>query len=167
MNVKIVKEMLEPSRDDAVRITRTEKMSMLVLAYAATILEDLKADIEERLEMVENGTDRLNELSEKTDALLHDLRMTIPINQRLNLQNTASDFEIRLVPKFTPGMVNVIMQKEEFRELVDIAREKCRDCTEDDRACEKCRLFQLLTVILPLNDYSGMLCPYNMGEWAN
>mgnify|MGYP007092202921 CR=1 FL=1 len=44
----------------------------------------------------------------------------------------------------------------------------CVDCMDSDEECLKCRLYQLLTAILPLDDYhNGMLCPYNMGEWAN
>ena len=164
----ITKKMISPSRDDAVRITRSEKMSMIVLAYACTILEDLKTDIADRLKMVDGGAERLNELSEKADGLLNDLRVTIPLNQRQNLENTARDFEIRLTPKLTPYKTSVVMQKEEFKELIDFARTKCRDCTESDEECEKCGLYQLLTVLLPLDNYhDGMLCPYNLGEWAN
>ena len=166
--MRITREMLSPSRDDAVRITRSEKMSMIVLAYACTILEDLKADIADRLKMVDGGAERLNELSEKADGLLNDLRVTIPLNQRLNLQNTAQDFEIRLSPKAAPCKTSIVMQKKEFKELVDFARTKCRDCMDSDEECEKCGLFQLLTVLLPLDNYhDGMLCPYNLGEWAN
>ena len=165
--MRIVQKLLDPSRADAVRLTRSEKMSMIVLAYAATILEDLKKDLVDRLEMVEDGKERLMELSEKTDRLLQDVRLTIPENQRMNLQNTASDFEIRLSPKLTPYKTNIIMQKDEFKELVDIARTKCRECTEDDESCEACELFQLLTVLLPLEEYDGMLCPYNLGEWGS
>lgn len=166
--MRITREMLSPSRDDAVRITRSEKMSMIVLAYACTILEDLKTDLADRLKMIDNGADRMNEVSEKADALLNELRVTIPLNQRMNLQNTAQDFEIRLSPKLAPCKTSVVMQKDEFKELVDFARVKCRDCMESDEECEKCGLFQLLTVLVPLNDYhDGMLCPYSLGEWAN
>lgn len=166
--MRITREMLSPSRDDAVRINRAEKMAMIVLAYSCTILEDLKTDLHDRLGMIENGTERLNELSANADALLHDLRVTIPINQRMNLQNTAQDFEIRLSPKAAPCKTNVVMQKTEFKELVDYARSKCVDCMDSDEECGKCGLYQLLTVVLPLDNYhDGMLCPYNMGEWAN
>ncbi len=165
--MRITKEMLSPSRDDAVRLNRSEKMAMIVLAYACTILEDLKTDLAERLTTVENGPERIKELSGKADDLLNDLRETIPINQRMHLQNTATDYEIRLTPKASPYKTNVIMQKDEFKELVDFARTKCKDCMDDDKACQKCGLYQLLTVILPLNDYGGLLCPYNLGEWAN
>lgn len=166
--MRITEQMLQPSRGDAVRLTRSEKMSMIVLAYAATILDDLKTDIADRLKMVEGGEERMARLSEETDQLLHELRLTVPENQRMNLQNTARDFEIRLSPKLTPYKTNLVMQKDEFKELVDYAREKCRDCTEDDESCSNCGLYQLLTVILPLDGYhDGMLCPYNLGEWGN
>ena len=162
----IKQTLIEPSRDDAVRLKRTEKMAMIVLAYAATILDDLQTDLAERLKMVDGGTERMAELSTKTDELLRALRLTIPLNQRMNLQNTATDFEIRLTPKATPATTSVVMQKDEFKGLVDMARTECRDCMDDDKTCEKCKLFQLLTVVIPLDDYSGMLCPYNLGEWA-
>ena len=166
--MRITKEMLSPSRDDAVRLTRQEKMAMIVLAYVATVFEDVKAELSDRLGMVEHGPSAMEEPSEKTDRLLNELRLTIPVNQRLNLQNTANEYEIRLTPKATPSKTTVIMQKDEFKELVDLARARCVDCMETDTACGKCKLFQLLTVLLPLDDYhDGMLCPYNMGEWKN
>lgn len=166
--MRITKEMLSPSREDAVRLNRAEKIGMIMLAYSATIVDDLQHEIGKRLEMVPDGAERMKKLSEETDALLNELRLTIPVNQRMSLQNTAQDYEIHLVPKATPSETSVVMQKEEFKELVDLARVKCRECTDDDETCKKCRLYQLLTVILPLDDYeNGLLCPYNMGEWAN
>lgn len=164
----IVKKQLAPSREDAVRLTRTEKMAMLSLAHAATVLEDLGTELKGRLGMVRQGEDRLHILSGGADELLNDLRLTVPENQRMHLQNTAMDYECRIVPKATPGTTNVIMEKEEFRALIDWARLKCRECAEDDEECRKCGLYMLLTSVLPLDDYhNGMLCPYNLGEWAN
>lgn len=166
--MKIIKKMLEPSREDAVRMTRTEKMAMLSMAHAATVLDEIRGEMPERLDMVEDGKARLARLSESVDALLHDLRLTVPEEQRRHLQNTAMDYECRLVPKATPGSTNVIMEKEEFRDLVDWARTKCRDCAESDEECERCGLYRLLTSVLPLDEYhGGMLCPYNLGEWGN
>ena len=160
--------MLHPSREDAVRLTRQEKMCMIILAYVATVLDEMRSEMKDRFGMIENGNERIDRVSQEVDALLNELRLTAPLNQRMNLQNTARDFEIRLTPKMTPSKTSVVMQKEEFKELVDHAREKCRDCMEDDVNCEKCSLYQLMTVLLPLDDYhDGMLCPYNLGEWAN
>lgn len=166
--MKIVKTMIEPSREDAVRLTRNEKMSMIVLAYAATILEDLKEELKDRIQMVPDGAKLLEQLSAGTDDLLHKLRLTIPMNQRMNLQNTAHDFEIRLAPKASPSNTTVVATKEEFRTLVDASRAKCDRCADDDTECERCELYQLLTVLLPLDDYhTGYMCPYNRGEWKN
>jgi len=165
--MRITKNMLSPSREDAIRLNRSEKMSMILLAYIASVLEDLKVDLADRLSMVDGGQEKMNILSESADSLLNDLRITIPVNQRMHLQNTAQEYEVRLSPKLTPYQTNVVMQKNEFKELVDHAREKCKNCTEDDKACWQCGLFKLLTVILPLEDYhDGLLCPYNLGEWA-
>jgi hypothetical protein len=157
-----------PSREDAVRLTRSEKLAMTALAYAVQIMDDLQTEIGPRLEMVEDGKERMRELAEKSDAMLNDLRLTVPLNQRKNLSHTALEYEIRTVPKATPSKTSVVMHKEEFRELVDFARSKCVDCVDNDEECEKCGLFQLLTVVLPLENYhSQYLCPYNMGEWKN
>lgn len=164
----IVKKQVGESRADAVRLTRTEKMGMILLAHAATTLDDLQADFSGRLGMVENGAERLKKLSEDTDSLLNDLRATVPQNQRMHLQNTAMDYEMRLAPKAQPSETNVIMDKEEFREIVECARAKCVDCTMDDEECSNCKLFQLLTVVLPMDDYHyGAMCPYNLAGWGN
>ena len=99
---------------------------------------------------------------------LNELRLTVPVEQRIHLQNTAQEYEVRMTPKATPSRNNVVMQGNEFKELVDLARVKCVDCMESDTECRKCKLFNLLTILLPLDNYhDGMLCPYNMGEWAN
>jgi len=163
----VVKE-LEPSRDDAVRMTRNEKMSMILFAHCASVLEDLRVDFADRLRMIDNGSKRMLELAEGTNKLLHDVRMTIPMEQRRNLQNTCMDYEMRTVPKHTPSETNVVMGKEEFREIVDFAREKCKECTLDDEECAGCGLYKVLTGVLPLDDYHHQyLCPYNLGRWGN
>ena len=164
----ITRQMLEPSREDAVRLTREEKLAMLWLANADATLEEVQTSMADRLTMLPDGPERMKKLAQEADDLLAEIRLTIPINQRMNLENTRNDFEVRLTPKMTPMVTNVIMTKDEFKQLIDVAREKCHDCTEDDVSCEKCRLFTLLTSILPLDDYHDrLLCPYNLGEWGN
>ena len=164
--MRITREMLSPSRDDAVRLNRTEKMGMITLAYVATVLEEMQTEMSGRMAMVQGAPETLYEVSKETNWLLDELRMTIPVEQRINLQNTAQEYEVRLTPKATPSKTCVTMRKEEFKQLVDFARAKCVDCMESDTECEKCGLFRLMTVLLPLDNYhDGMLCPYNMGEW--
>lgn len=164
----ISKQVLQPSRADAVRLTRSEKMAMLELAYMATVFDDLRNDLKDRLKMIGVGTERMEDLAAESENILNDLRLTIPMNQRMSLQNTATDYEMRLTPKATPTVTRVVMEKEEFRQLVDIARIKCRECVENDEDCQKCELYKLLTSVLPLDEYNGgMFCPYNLGEWGN
>ena len=164
----ITKQALYPSRDDAVRMTRNEKLAMLQLSYIATVFDELQNDLKDRLKMIGVGTQRMQDLAAESENILNDLRLTVPMNQRMSLQNVASDYEMRLAPKATPFTTRIIMEKEEFRELVDFARIKCRECVENDEDCQKCQLFQLLTSILPMDEYKGgMFCPYNLGEWGN
>lgn len=164
----VVKNFARDSRPDAVRLTRSEKMAMILLAHAATTLDDLQKDLSDRLGMVENGAERLKKLSHDVDELLNDVRVTVPENQRKHLQNTGFDYEMRIAPKAQPSVTNVLMEKEEFRMLTDCARAKCMDCTLDDNECEECKLFRLLTSILPMDDYHySSLCPYNMAGWGN
>lgn len=164
----ILMKELEPSRPDAVRLTRNEKMSMLLLAHSASVLEDLSTDFADRLDMVPDGHERMKKIADETDAILHDIRLTIPMEQRKNLQNTCMDYEMRTVPKHTPSTTNVLMGKDEFKELVDYARATCRDCTVDNDECEECGLFRILSGVLPLDDYHHQfLCPYNLGKWGS
>ena len=164
----IYEKMKTPSRQDAVRLTRNEKMAMIELAYVATVVSEMTADIPERLAMVENGQERMAQISMDIDSMLNDLRLTIPEDHRMHLHNTAKDYEMRLVPRLTPSSSNVLLQKEEFRTLVDSARAKCMDCSEDQETCKQCKLYHQLLVYLPLDDYmGGFLCPYNGREWGN
>lgn len=163
----IVKKSISPSRDDAVRITRTEKLALLWFGVAVSALEERLTDLAQRLDTVPNGRERLETLYSEANMLMDEVLVTVPANQRRSLENTKQDYNVRLAPKLAPFSQNVIMTFDEFKALVDNARAKCRECTEDDKTCSGCQLYNLLTSILPLDDYSGLLCPYNMGEWGN
>ena len=103
-----------------------------------------------------------------SEKLLTEIRMTIPERQRHNINNISKDMEMRMVPKATPSKITVLLPKEDFRALVDAAQEKCVLCTDDSEECKKCKLYQLLTSILPMERYdSRSLCPYNMAGWEN
>lgn len=159
---------VNPSREDAWDLTRREKTSLQFLAHAVSALVEAKSDLSERLDRIPDGQGRMQKLADDGIQMLTELRQTVPEKQRLNMINTAKDYEIRLVPKFTPTSHNVVVQKEEFRELVDAAQARCRDCTLDNEECKECGLYKLLVTILPMNVYSGtFLCPYNLAEWEN
>jgi len=158
----------KPSRDDARNLTRTEKMLVTFLTNTVSALAETKDGLTERIAMIDGGQEMLDKLVADSLDLLEQVRLTIPEDQRRSLVRTAKDYEIRLTPKFTPASHNVVVEKEDFRKLVDAAQVKCRECIDDCDECRKCGLFKLLAVVLPLDSYEGtMLCPYNMAEWAN
>lgn len=166
MNIRLKQP--EPSRPDAMRMTRSEKISMMYLMHAVGTLENICETLEERLRMIPSGKSRANALAGEARELLDELRVTVPMNQRQGMERTACDVEVRIMPRLTPTESNVVMCKENFRELIEKARVACRECTEDDFACEKCELFQLLTVEQPVDNYNSLhLCPYNLAEWKN
>ena len=157
-----------PSRADAYDMTRNEKASLQYMAHAVSALVEAKEDLKTRLGMIENGGERMAKLADEAINMLTELRMTVPEKQRISMVNTTKDYEIRLVPKFTPSTHNVVVQKEDFRELVDAAQVKCRDCTLDNEECRQCKLYKLLVTVLPMDSYEGtFLCPYNMAIWEN
>ena len=159
---------VHPSRDDAWDLTRNEKSSLMFLMNAASAWNEAKIDLESRASKIDGGMELLNRIAEDSVKLLTELRMTVPERQRNSLANTAQDYEMRLVPKFTPSSHNVLLQKEDFRALVDAAQEKCGNCAEMNEDSCKCKLFNLLQVVLPLDDYhTTFLCPYNRAEWEN
>lgn len=164
----IVRKKMEPSREDAVRLRRKERDAMLDLILASTVMDGLAESLAERIDMIPDGMERVKKAAKDVDTLLTELRMTVPENQRVSLDNIGADFVMRTVPKATPGSTNVLMSKEEFRTLVNSAQSRCKECAEDDVSCGKCDLYQLLTCILPLDNYHSLyVCPYSMGEWKN
>ena len=159
---------VNPSREDAWPVTRSEKLSILFLMNTVSAMMDSREELKDRVSRINGGPEMMETMCEVSERLLTEIRMTIPTAQRHNINNISKDMEMRMVPKATPSKTMVLMQKEEFRELVDAAQEKCLLCTDDSEECKACKLYQILTVVLPLDRYeAGNLCPYNMAGWEN
>ena len=157
-----------PSRDDAWPVTRNEKMSILFLMNTVSSMMDSRDELRDRLSRIDGGQEMMDTMCETAETLLTEIRKTIPTNQRQNINNVSKDMEMRMMPKATPKQTTVIIQKEEFRSLVDAAQTQCRECVEDTESCRQCKLYQLLTATLPMDRYDvGHLCPYNMAGWEN
>ena len=157
-----------PSRDDAWPVTRTEKMSVLFLMNTVSAMMDSRDELKDRVSKIDGGPEMMDTMVTVSEKLLTEIRQTIPTDQRHNINNVSKDMEMRMVPKATPSKTTVLVQKEEFRTLVDAAQEKCRECTETNEDSRKCKLCQLLMVILPMDSYDiGFLCPYNARDWEN
>ena len=157
-----------PSREDAWDVTRPEKLSILFLMNTVSAMMDSREELKDRVSKIDGGPEMMETMCTVSEKLLTEIRRTIPTAQRHNINNVSRDMEMRMVPKATPSKTTVLMQKEEFRSLVDAAQVKCRDCVDDNTECRQCKLFQLLQVILPMDRYDvGQLCPYNMAGWEN
>ena len=101
-------------------------------------------------------------------AICDDLVGTIRRSQCQQIWGTMKDFEMRLLPKLTPGSTNIVLTKEEGKQLLDCARWKCHDCIEDGESCRQCQLYKLLEATTPMDDYGdGMICPYSLAEWRD
>ena len=129
--------------------------------------QEAKDDLADRAGMIDGGVDLLNGIADGSLKFLNEIRKTIPQKQRNNLNNTAMDYEMRLVPKMTPSKTTVTVEKEDFRTLVDAAQMKCTQCADTSDTCHECKLFNLLTAVLPLERYDTILCPYNLAKWEN
>lgn len=140
-----------------------------IIAYASYLseLSYMRDDMQSRLSMVENGPDRLNKLIEDAGSLLRDILDTGTENQKRKLRNTFHDFKMVLTPMMSPGTTNVLMTKDQAKELVDLAQEKCKNCIEDAEAAEKCPVFKVMEVTTPLNRYDSMICPFSLAQWSD
>ena len=157
-----------PSRDDAWDVTRQEKMSILFLMNTVSAMMDSRDDLKDRVSRIDGGSELMDTMVDSAEKLLTEIRRTIPTDQRVSINNISKDMEMRMVPKMTPSKTTVLVQKEDFRQLVDAAQVKCRECTDDSEQCKVCGLFKLLKVVVPLERYDGtFLCPYNMAGWEN
>ena len=128
------------------------------LAYA-------QDDLKRRLECIPSGNQRMKMTVGGVKSVMNDLIGTITQKQALHIYHVMKDMDMRLVPKLTPGSGNFIMSKEEGKELMDCARERCHGCVEDNESCRKCRLYKLMTALVPLEKYEGLICPYSLAEW--
>lgn len=159
---------VNPSRDDATDLNRREKCSLLYLMNVVSAFMDAKEDLKERAESA-GCYEGLCEICEKGMQFLTDIRTTVPEKQRMHLNNTAHEYELRLIPKLTPSTTCVVLGKEEFREIVDAAQAKCHyDCTKDVNEAKDCYLYKLLVMTLPMDYYPDTgNCPYITAEWGN
>lgn len=126
-----------------------------------------KEDLTERLQLVSDGQQRLDNILDDVSSLVKELIDTGPNNQKNQLRNTIKDMKVELVPKFSPGPSNIVMTKEQAKRLIEIAQEKCKTCVEDPDSAQKCPIYQILETTALLDSYNSLICPYSKAEWAD
>ena len=156
-----------PDRE-CVRVTRQEMNACKLMTSLVSVVAYAKDDLRERLELVPDGQHRMETALTVIDNLLRDLCGTINIRQAKQLLNAAKELEVRLVPRMSPDHTTIQLNKDEYQELIDCAREKCKFCTLDGEECRKCRLYQMLLDKVPLDHYGDdITCPYAFTEWTS
>ena len=160
------RERYQLPEEDCERLERSElaalKMMLAELSSGTWVRDELK----NRLPCIPYGRQRLLLALGVLRAVCDDMIGTIPVAQAKQIMGTLKDYEIRLIPKLTPNSTNIILTREEAKDLMDMARERCSSCVEDGESCRQCKLYQLLEATTPLNDYgNGLTCPYALAEW--
>lgn len=154
--------------EDCERLNRFEMQAVRMVLAAASIATYAQGDLKDRLECVPYGNQRMRLAVGGIRALADDIVGTISKAQCRQILGTMKDFEMRLVPKLTPASTNVILTKEQAKELMDCARWQCHDCVNSGEEARGCRLYKLLEATTPADDYGdGMVCPYALAEWQN
>ena len=148
------------------RLVRSEMTSVRMLLAMLSVAEYAKEDLKAPLDRVPHGNRQLRMACGLMRSVVNKMIDTISTSQCKQLYGTMKDFEMRLLPKLTPGSTNMIMTKEEGMELMDIARWKCHSCAEDGESCRSCRLYKILEATTPMDSYGdGLMCPYALAEW--
>jgi hypothetical protein len=154
--------------EDCERLTRPEMQSlkmMLALLSAAAYAEK---DLRRCLERVRYGNRLMRMALGSLRSLMNKVLGTVSRNQCKHIYGTMTDYEVRLVPKLTPGSTNIILTKEQGKALMDCAQWQCKDCVKDGEEARKCKLYQLLESTTQMDDYGdGLLCPYALAEWRD
>ncbi len=149
------------------RLVRNEMNTLKRFAASFSEFLFVKDDLANRLKTIQNGERRLDEIIEKTNSLFTDILKTVPENQRKQLINTLSDYRFELIPKLHPGSTNVIMTKDQAKELVDLAQEKCKTCIEYSDNAQNCSVYKMLEKTALPDHYDTIICPYSLAEWAD
>ena len=153
--------------DQCEYLRRSEMQAVQRLMALGSDLQYAKEDLHDRLDSIPSGNARMNMIIGGVNSLMADLIGTVSDKQRRQLRNTARDFQIEIRPRMVGHSNRVPIDRDELRELTDLAREKCKDCVEDGETARKCRLFKWLVTNIPLDDYgAGLMCPYANIGWG-
>ena len=149
------------------RFVRAEMDLMKRFAAFISELLYIKDDLQKRLDLIDDGENRIEKLLDDSAKLVKDLLETAPENQKKQFRNSINDYKIELVPKLTPGSSNVLLTKEQAKALVDLAQERCKSCVDGPDEALKCPVYRILEVTALPDSYESILCPYSLAEWAD
>ena len=155
--------------EECERLNRTEMVAMKWMIAAVNTCAYGQDDLAKRLESIPNGKSRFRLMLGQLRAIVNDLIGTMPVKQVLTVRNLMKDMELRLVPKFTPYDKRVSMDIDDLSYIVSAAKkDHCLACVRTGDECRKCRLYQILESVAPLNDWGdSTMCPYMREDWVD
>ena len=156
--------MSEPSYTE--RLRRSEMTALKMLYTLLAITAEAKDDLWDRLQHVPHGRWMLASAFGMLGRVCKDVRDTATKEQKKQMNDTLLNYKVQVVPKATPLSDNVVITKQQAYSLVNIAKDRCRECTENGFSCRKCELYKFLEAADPLEDYGNdLMCPYALREW--
>ena len=154
---------------DRRRMCKDEMDTLKMLMVALSELVKSANGLKKNLELIPDGMERMGGICDAMQELYEDILGTVSEAQLKHIKNVIHDCEIVLRNKaITNGAGNTVrMTVDEAKALVQAARfgGYCTECFMESPECETCSLFNVLSAVIPLDDYSGVLCPYNTAKW--
>lgn len=147
------------------RLVRSEMDLLKRLGAVCSELIYVQEDMKDRLKMIDNGEERVQQAIEITGQLLHDLIRTGTEEQVRVYSNIVSDLKLELVPMLKQGSTNVIFTKDQAEKLTQMAQARCRECVLTDDEAKNCELYKVLEGHAVVDKYDTALCPFGLAEW--
>lgn len=153
--------------EDCERLKSREMNAIKWCMAAINSIAYAQDDLKDRLDCIPSGQVRWRLMLGHLRACLNDIIGTIPRKQAKQIKNLMEDMELRFMPKLTRTSNRVCIEVEDFAYFVEHAKaDVCTSCILTDDECRKCKMYQLMESLAPLDDYGdGTMCPYAHKEW--
>lgn len=147
------------------RLVNSEFLELKRFASFVSELNFLYEELKTHWEMIDNGEERVKKCIDDSLQLFDELLETVPQNQVKSLKNAIEDYRVAFVPKTAPLNQRIVMDKEQIKDLVDLAQEQCKFCIKSSEEAESCPVFQHCVGVVPPTSYESITCPYSLAEW--
>ena len=147
------------------RLVTSEFLEVKRFASFLSELNFIYEELKTHWEMVEDGENRIKKCIDESLQLFDELLDTVPPNQVKSLKNAVEDYRVAFVPKISSSNQGVVMDKEQIKNLVNLAQEQCKFCIKTSEEAETCPVFQHCIGVVPPTSYESVSCPYSLAEW--
>lgn len=150
---------------ERIRLNAGELGLMKYFVASIKSINSCKNNMPHVFERVPNGKEKIEVAVELLHEILNGIMETVTDPQMRQLDIVSKEMGIVIKPTIATGYnPSTVLSQEEKQILVDAARDgKCSTCIADNKECNRCELYGLLTAIQPLIEYKGYMCPYSKG----